>query len=196
MLDLSESESRALQANLLERKHPQVKKHICGDEVWLAFSKRKPQRAAGLFCILIGGLGSVQVSIYFLFSNPQWAILVLLFALMLTWTGVWLVVFIKKEYVFVTSSRIAHQRINYFGRLKKILFSISLSEISGIRLYRNTIMFRAFTRSEGGDILIKKNNNKTYLVPWLEDSVSISEILMTEVSFLRMQKAAYGENKE
>ena len=190
MPGLSKDESRAIQSGVIERKHPNLKNHLYEGEVLLAFSERKPKRITGIFCIFIGVFSAAQMVVFFLLSNPLWALLALFFAVVVIWFGVWIAFFIGNEYVFVSSNRIAHQRVNYLGKRKKDPFSIPMSEVSGVHFFRGTVLFSAITRSEGGDILVKKISGGTYLVPSLKDSVSLSEVLIGEIALSKKRSSA------
>jgi hypothetical protein len=188
MIKLSDTDSREIQTALLERRYPKVKELLCDKEVLLSVSERRPLCFTGLFCIIIGIILAVQVSAFFLLSHPQWAIPGLVVSVSCIWAGVRLAVLIKNECVFITDNRIVHWRVDLLGRSTGRPLSIFLSEIAGVHLFRDTLMFQRFLNKDGnskGDILIKKKNGGTYLVPSLKDGVGLSEILMTELPLYR-----------
>jgi len=150
-------------------------------EILLAVSKRKPHLISGVFCILIGALFVCQISLYLLVPYPLWAIPALLVSVILLFTGIWLAFITKAEYVFVTNTRIAHQRVGPLGRSQKEPVSILLSEITAARLYRHKNMSNSII----GDILIKRKG-KSYLFPTMLDGAGLAEILTTE---LKLQRA-------
>ena len=177
----NDADSRAIQADLLGRRYPQVRELLSNNEELLSVSQRKPMRVTGVFCIMIGAIFAVQVSAFTLFSHPGWTMTAILASLALIWTGIWLAFLIKNEYVFVTDVRIVHWRVNLLGRSAKTPLSILLSDIDGVHLYRDTLMFRSFNKNTNGDILVRKKTGKTYLIPTLKESVNISETIIDEV---------------
>ena len=183
MIELSDIESRAIQARLLERRFPQIKRILNNGEVLVAVAKRKPLYISGMFTILTGIFFIVQISAYFLVTNPQWSILALLFSILLTWAGVWLAILIRNENVLITDNRVVHLRVNFFGKLRNKPYSILLSEINSVHFYKKMSLFRSPGHMVG-DILIKKKS-KTYLIPTMYDSQELSEILMIEIKHHR-----------
>jgi hypothetical protein len=184
--------SKGIHTALLERRYPKVKELLCDKEVLLSVSERKPLCITGLFCITIGIIFAVQLSAFFLLSYPQWSIPGLLVSVACVWAGVRLAFLIKNECVFITDNRIVHWRVDMLGRLAGTPLSISLSEITGVRLLRDTLMFQRFLNKDGnsnGDILIRKKNGGTYLVPSLKDGAGLSEILMAELPLYRIKRA-------
>ena len=179
MLELEETKSREIRAGLLERQFPHVKALLQDGEVLRAVAKRKAHYIPGAFCILIGALFAVQLVMFYLSTDPLLAIILLLLFSALIWVGVLLAVFIKKEYVFVTDSRISHHRINLLGQLNECPLSIPFSEINGIRMYKKKIMTRQSEKGTG-DVLIKMHK-KTYMVPTLTDGAGLTEILIAEL---------------
>jgi hypothetical protein len=179
-VELDALDSRAIQANLLLRQYPRLKEQLCGGEVMLAISQRKPMRITGLFCILIGIVAAVQTLEFFLFQHPWWGAAALPFFVAVVWAGVWLAFLMGREYVFVTDSRIVHQRLDLLGRRKSSVVSILFSEIEGVNLYRSSILFRTFDNMDG-DLLIRRKNGSSYIVMALQDSVNLSEILIAEL---------------
>jgi len=178
MIEISETESKEIQTRSLEHKYPQIKKLINEDEALLAVSKRKPLYVPGLFCVFIGLIFLWQISEYWLISNPLWAIPAFLLSLMLIWLGVWFSVLVNKECVFVTDSRVARQRVNILGRSTKRLFSIPLSEITSVHLFKKT--FVRLSNNGIGDILIK-SGFRSYLLPTTYEGSILSETLILEL---------------
>ena len=189
MVETNDFDSRAIQANLLGRRFPQAKGYLCDDEILLAVSKRKLMSVSGLFCILVGTVFGVQIPLYYLMVNPIWAASGLVFSIVVIWTGIWLTFFRKREHIFVTNRRIVHQKVDLLGRLAKHVLSIPISEISGFQVYKETVAFRS-PSNVIGDILIKKKDGGTYLIPALEDSLCVSEALMTELPYHRAKQSS------
>ena len=183
MIKLEEKQSREIRAELLERQFPHVKAQLQDGEAIRAVAQRKAHYVTGAFCIIIGVLFAMQLVMFFLKTKPLLAIVLLLLFSALIWIGVLLVIFIKKEYVFVTDRRIAHHRINLLGQLNEYPLSIPFSEINGIHLYKNKIMTRQ-AENGLGDILIKMKN-KTYLVPTVMDGSGLTEILIAELKLYK-----------
>ena len=179
MIKLDEKQSREMRAELLERQFPHVKALLQDGEEIRAVAQRKAHYVTGAFCIVIGTLFAWQLVMFLLNTKPLLAIVLFLVFSALIWIGVLLVIFIKKEYVFVTDRRIAHHRINLLGQLNEHPLSIPFSEIKGIHLYKNKIMTRQAEKGLG-DILIKMQN-KTYLVPTVTDGYGLTEILIAEL---------------
>ena len=190
MITMNDVRSREIQAAVLKRRYPKVEALLLNsDEVLLSVSERKPLRMTGFFYIVIGVIVAVQISVHFLLSHPHWSVPLLVASVICMWAGVWLIFFTKNECVFVTDRRLVHLKVDLVGRSARIPLSIDLSDISEVHLYRNSLMLGG-RNNTSGDILVKKKVGGTYLVPSLMDSVGVSEILMTELSFFRAKKAA------
>ena len=184
MKDPDPYSSRKIQADLLKRQYPQVEELLYSDELLISVTNRKPLFISGLFCVIIGILFSVQASFYLLATHHYWGIPIVLFSIVIIWVGFRLVFFIRKEIVFVTNQRIAHIKVDFSGRGFQVPFSIPLSEIAKVHLYRDTILFRSF-KSQYGDIIVKRKNGSSYLVPTLMDSVLVFEIITAELLLIR-----------
>ena len=184
----SDTESRKIQAALLEEKYPQIKGLLREEELLLSVSERRPLRVTGLFCMGIGVVVAQQMFLFFLSTAPMWALAVLVFFALCIWVGLWLAIFIQKESVFVTDSRIVHWKVNRAGQLAKTPMTIPLAEVAGVHLYRNSILMGGRNNS-GGEILVKKKDSRSYLFPSLKDSAGLSEILMAEVTACKINQA-------
>ena len=180
MIEMQDTNSRALQANLLARSYPKVKAYLAAEEVLLAVSVRKPQLFAGVFTAAFGVLVGSQIAIHFLMASPAWALPTLLASILLVWVGLWFGILCKVEFVFLTDRRIAHQRANVFGRPRKSLVSIPLGEVKGVKLFKGTLLFRWNRDDLSGDIRIKKKRG-AYTLPSVKDGESVFEIITTEM---------------
>ena len=102
---------------------------------------------------------------------------------------------IKKELVFLTSERVAYMKVDMIGRPVQKLTEYPVSDITGVQLYRKSITYRS-KENVIGDVLIK-TGKKSYLLPTVWDSVTLSETLMTEIKHIRARRElADGENKQ
>ena len=183
--------SREIQMALLLRRYPKLREMLHENETLLAASERRPLRVTGLFCVVIGTIFAVQIAGYYLLSGPLWVLPVLVICVTCVWAGVWMAFLTKNEYVFVTDDRIVHWKVNIIGRRSNKVYTVLLSEIDGVRLYRSALMWQKFlgkAGESGGDILVKKKSGGTYLVPSLREGVDVSESLMAEVARFRARK--------
>lgn len=171
--------SRTVQAGVLGRTYPNVKKQLNSGELLLAVSGRKTPYFTGAFCIFIGAIMVWQSVTYLMSLSPLIAIPVLLLCLALVWAGVRLVVFVRREYVFLTDSRIAYQKVDLFCRIDREPLSIPLPDIGAAHLQRRSAVVLP-KKTTAGDIIIKKNG-RTYLFPTIKDGVDFSEVLMAEL---------------
>ena len=186
MIELSENERRKIQSDLLARQFPQAKALLDDHEDLMAVSRRYPHYISGVSCIVSGIIFGWQISKFFLFSSPLWAVPTLLILLALVWTGVWLITVIKHEYVLVTNMRIIHQKVDFLGHMKRVPHSILLSEVVSAHLYKKTVFFRA-EKHMSGDILVK-SEKKSYLIPTVVDGMELLEIMMAEVKRYRVRE--------
>jgi len=157
------------------------------DEPLRMFSKRKPQLITGIVCICMGLLFAWQVIAYYVLAEPQWAVPVLILSVAMVWVGVWLAMFAKKEFIFMTDNRIVHQKVNIYGKYTKEPVSIPFSEITGTSLYRRAATLKASSR-RAGDILIKKNR-RSYLMPTTKDGYLMAELLVEELQIYHSEDA-------
>ena len=178
--------SRQVQAKLLEKEFQYVKEQLNDGETLLAVAIRKPLYFTGGSLIFIGLIVAWQMLAYFLMSEPLWTILTVLFSLAAIWVGIRLALFANKEYVFLTNKRVAHQRLNVFFKMEDSPYSIQLTDVVSVRLFKK--MSRMSTKARMvGDIAIKKIRGH-YQIPTLKDAVTISELLIAELERNRHSK--------
>ena len=179
--------SDLIQAEMLRRQYPKIVKHLNGGEMLLAVSFRKTPYLAGLSCVLVGAvLLLVAVTLYFRPFNML-AIPAVLICIFLIWAGIRLIVFIRNECIFLTDSRVAHQKVDVFGRLSDGPYSIPLSDVVSVQLYRYAM---GFANKKDGDIYIRRKG-KSYLIPTIQGGVVFVELLITEVR--RVRSAEHGD---
>ena len=186
MFDVNIDKSDVVLAEHLESMYPYVKSQLTDGEKLLAYSGRKPLYASGGFCIAVGVYIIIHIVLALQLLVTQWAILAILLSGVMVYIGIWAILFLGREYVFITGDRIVHQKVNLLGRLKDLPCSIQISDISGVRHYKKLVMFSAYTKTKSGDIIIKTNNGITYVIPTLKDSISVSEKLNEAVSFQQL----------
>jgi hypothetical protein len=187
MAELDNSYSREVQSGLLGRKYPHIREKLEKDEILLVVSTRNPQLVSGLLCFALGAFMLLYTPSLFVFDTLLTLILLLTVAAFI-WTGIRLTKLVKREYMFVTNSRVVHQKTDLLGRVTVRSITIPLAEISRLHLYRSAIMLRGFN-STNGDLAIKKKNGKSHLIPSLTNSEDVAEILKEELQRYRKHAA-------
>ena len=182
------------QAELIHEGLQKVKDQLEENEELRMYSSRKPKYATGVACIVMGLLFIWQQVRYYLLSDPLWAVPILLLSIVMVWAGVWIVIFSKGEYVFVTDCRIVHQKVTLLGKLANPPVSIPFSEVTRTTLLRRAATLKPASRM-AGDILVKKNR-RSYLLPTTHEGYLMAEILIAEVQNYNNLHDEDEENEE
>lgn len=156
---------------MLLRQYPWLKNQMADAEYPISLSFRKPELLFGSAVLFVGCFILLDTLLHLKFFGGLFpGLLLILIGSAMIYAGVWALCFVKKGYVFVTSQRIAYQKVDLLGRPGKIL-TLPRSEIQSARFLKGTVMY--FIKRSDGDISITTKSGKTILISGVRDAENI-----------------------
>lgn len=132
----------------------------------VAYSRRKPNIALGVFLIALC-LETIISCFRFHYSTRYpvlFAVLLLCSAVGL-YEGVYLALFVKNRYVFVTDRRILYTGVSLLGKTGKKVWTLDLHEIERAKKMKSSLMITQ--KKDSCEVILYLKSQKTKVIPKL-----------------------------
>ena len=153
---------------------------IDNDERIIAYSRRKPNFAAGTAMMFVGIVAGIDLFRYFLLTNLAGALLSFTLCTAIVFLGIRLVFYAKRQLVFVTNFRIILSRIDCLGRYAAPCTELKIQDIINAKNLKNASHY--LNRKSTGEILIRLISGKSILLPKFYCGDIVAEAINREVS--------------